>query len=400
MEMNKDEAERCLELGRKFLRDGSYAKAIKFLDKSLKLYPLPGVEALKARAESEWERSTGSTSRNGGGSNSANADGGAGQLPRRRAPGGGGEGGGGGSKAGQNGRSYSEEQVVACRTIIQSKKKGHYEVLSVSRTATDDQIKKSYRKLALKFHPDKNAAPQADEAFKAISTAFQVLSDPDKRRSYDQFGDDDGTEGMGGQAHPFRHADVSPEEIFNMFFGVNGGGRPANFRVYRSHHDQRNPFFRYQQQQQHRQGQAQPPLGALPQVLQLLPVLLLLFLSLFSFPQESERAFSLHRTDRHPLQRSTSMEHILPNIPYFVGQSFGRDYARDRRRLFQVEREVQQSYLYDLQRQCEGQKQNKVRRVQAARRLFNAEERAKRMAEADALPLEACRLFQEATRLL
>jgi hypothetical protein len=94
------------------------------------------------------------------------------------------------------------------------------------------------------------------------------------------------------------------------------------------------------------------------------------------------------------------MEHILPNIPYFVGQSFGRDYARDRRRLFQVEREVQQSYLYDLQRQCEGQKQNKVRRVQAARRLFNAEERAKRMAEADALPLEACRLFQEATRLL
>lgn len=169
MEMNKDEAERCLELGRKFLRDGSYAKAIKFLDKSLKLYPLPGVEALKARAESEWERSTGSTSRNGGGSNSANADGGAGQLPRRRAPGGGGEGGGGGSKAGQNGRSYSEEQVVACRTIIQSKKKGHYEVLSVSRTATDDQIKKSYRKLALKFHPDKNAAPQADEAFKVRS---------------------------------------------------------------------------------------------------------------------------------------------------------------------------------------------------------------------------------------
>jgi curved DNA-binding protein CbpA len=59
--------------------------------------------------------------------------------------------------------------VVACRTIIQSKKKGHYEVLSVSRTATDDQIKKSYRKLALKFHPDKNAAPQADEAFKVRS---------------------------------------------------------------------------------------------------------------------------------------------------------------------------------------------------------------------------------------
>lgn len=101
----------------------------------------------------------------------------------------------------------------------------------------------------------------------AISTAFQVLSDPDKRRSYDQFGDDEGPGAGGGQAHPFRHADVSPEEIFNMFFGMNGGGmgggRPGNFRVYRSQQEG-NPFSRYQQQQQQqhqRQGQQQNPLG-------------------------------------------------------------------------------------------------------------------------------------------
>jgi len=96
-----------------------------------------------------------------------------------------------------------------------------------------------------------------------------VLSDPDKRRSYDQFGDDEGPGAGGGQAHPFRHADVSPEEIFNMFFGMNGGGmgggRPGNFRVYRSQQE-RNPFFRdqqqqQQQQQQQRQGQQQNPLG-------------------------------------------------------------------------------------------------------------------------------------------
>jgi hypothetical protein len=132
------------------------------------------------------------------------------------------------------------------------------------------------------------------------------------------------------------------------------------------------------------------------QFLQMLPVLLLLFLSLFSFPQEAERAFSLKRTDRHPMQRATSMDNILPNIPYFVARTF----SHGRQQLYQVEREVQQAYLYDLQRQCEDQKQDKARRVHAARRVFNSEDRARRMAEADEMPLEACRLFQEATRLL
>jgi len=170
MEMNKDEAERCLELGRKFLREGSHAKAVKFLDKSLKLYPLPGVKELKARAEAEGQRATSSTNQSGSGSSSANAGGGSGQVPRRRPSADGGSASAsssiGGDNVGQNGRPYSEEEVVACRAVIHSKRKGHYEVLSISRTATEDQIKKSYRKLALKFHPDKNAAPQADEAFK------------------------------------------------------------------------------------------------------------------------------------------------------------------------------------------------------------------------------------------
>lgn len=176
MEMNKDEAERCLELGRKFLREGSHAKAVKFLDKSLKLYPLPGVKELKARAEAEGQRATSSTNQSGSGSSSGNASGGSGQVPRRRpsadgnstsaGSSGSSSSSGGDANVGQNGRPYTEEEVVACRAVIHSKRKGHYEVLSISRTASEDQIKKSYRKLALKFHPDKNAAPQADEAFK------------------------------------------------------------------------------------------------------------------------------------------------------------------------------------------------------------------------------------------
>ena len=68
-------------------------------------------------------------------------------------------------------------------------KREYYEVLGVSRTATKDEIKKAYRKLALQFHPDKNPDNKdAEEHFKEVNEAYEVLSNDDKRRRYDQFG--------------------------------------------------------------------------------------------------------------------------------------------------------------------------------------------------------------------
>lgn len=68
--------------------------------------------------------------------------------------------------------------------------KDYYKILGVSKTATDDELKKAYRKLALKFHPDKNQAPGAEEKFKQIGEAYDVLSDPRKRQIYDQLGEE------------------------------------------------------------------------------------------------------------------------------------------------------------------------------------------------------------------
>ncbi len=107
------------------------------------------------------------------------------------------------------------------------KKRDYYEVLGVAKTASEDEIKKAYRKLAKKYHPDVNPGDKEAEAkFKEASEAFAVLSDADKRRQYDQFGHAafDGSQGFGAGGFDFNSADFS--DIFGGIFGdMFGGGR-------------------------------------------------------------------------------------------------------------------------------------------------------------------------------
>ena len=142
-------------------------------------------------------------------------------------------------------------------------KRDYYEILGVSKDASAEEIKRAYRRLALQWHPDRNKSPEAEEKFKEINEAYEVLSDPKKRRAYDQFGHaafepGAGPFGAGGGktytyrqgpftytyttfgegTNPFEDFDFSfegfsdPFEIFERFFG-SAGFRRQRKPVYR-----------------------------------------------------------------------------------------------------------------------------------------------------------------------
>ena len=114
-----------------------------------------------------------------------------------------------------------------------AEKRDYYEVLGVSKTASDSEIKSAYRKLAKKYHPDMNPGDKEAEAkFKEASEAYAILSDADKRRQYDQFGHAafDGGAGGGAGGFGFDGADMGDifGDIFGDFFGGGGRSRSAN----------------------------------------------------------------------------------------------------------------------------------------------------------------------------
>ena len=114
-----------------------------------------------------------------------------------------------------------------------STKRDYYEVLSVSRSCSDDDIKKAYRRLALQFHPDRNNAPEATERFKEATEAYQVLSDAEKRSAYDRYGHAAFERSGGAGTVDFSNfVGLSIEDLFESFFGTPGQ-RGARQRVQR-----------------------------------------------------------------------------------------------------------------------------------------------------------------------
>lgn len=139
--------------------------------------------------------------------------------------------------------------LVTCAALICSvlSKKDYYQVLGVEKNASEKVIKKAFRKLALKYHPDKNKSDGASEKFREISESYEVLSDPKKRKQYDTEGEYHftGRSGAGGNAHFFDFEDIMKmfdDDIMSGFghnfegFHGNGGRNHDHQNQHRSAH--------------------------------------------------------------------------------------------------------------------------------------------------------------------
>ncbi|KAI1292181.1 DnaJ -like protein subfamily B member 12 [Halotydeus destructor] len=362
MEGNKDESEKCIALAKKYIREGDVEKGLKWLKKADQMFPSKEAKDLIASTEN-----TGSSAPNG---NAKRTNGEASRpsskqsTPSRDEP--------RKTPASNGPRSdFTSEQLEAVKKI--NKCKNYYEILGITKEATEADLKKQYRKLALQFHPDKNQAPGASEAFKAIGTAFAVLSDKEKRRQYDLYGTED--EQRASHRSPSNHhreeyhrgfeQDISAEEIFNMFFG--GGFPTGNVYVRRG-----NRWQEAQHQRQQATHNNETNASGYSVLLQMMPVLVLVLLSLMSSLFVSEPAFSLAKTSKYINERkTTNLE-----VPYYVKENFEKDYRGSIRR---VEAQVEEEFITNLRGACFRERNYKENMIWRARNFRDPglEEKAK-----------------------
>ncbi|CAD6991106.1 unnamed protein product [Ceratitis capitata] len=182
MDGNKDEAARCIDIAVQAFAEGKMEKAEKFLLKAEKLFPTERAKELLSKVKTGNTTTSGRTGNNGGTNGAGYFDSShSGDGPRKRKN----------SDSRNVEPEYTKEQLEAVRKVKGCK--DYYEILSITKEATDSEIKKSYKKLALLLHPDKNKAPGASDAFKAVGNAAAILTDAEKRKQYDLYGMNENT---------------------------------------------------------------------------------------------------------------------------------------------------------------------------------------------------------------
>ena len=179
--MNADEAQKCLNVAIRAINELNFDKAERFLEKSIKLHETNEAQTLlqrldKIRASQKKQASAEEP-----------------PVKKRVVP-------------EPEPKKFTPEEAKIATDVLQCK--DYYQMLGITKQATEAELKKAYKKKCLKVHPDKNNSPQADEAFKRINQAMTCLSDAKKRRQYNMHANSDAYEesesrgGGGGRNHP------------------------------------------------------------------------------------------------------------------------------------------------------------------------------------------------------
>lgn len=360
MESNRDEADKCLELAMKYVREGNKEKAERFVRKAEKLFPSRRIQEVlnlvESMGEHEDDEDVGKTDLN---DRSKTREKSADHDNEEAST----------SSASKN---FTQDQVEAVKRIRRCK--NYYEILGLTKDCADSDLKKSYRKLALAFHPDKNKAPGAAEAFKAIGNAYAVLSDEGKRRQYDLYGsDEDQVSRSSGRrshrggfyeyedpSHGFQ-GDMTAEEIFNMFFG---GGMPGSSVYVRRGGRWHRQGGNVGEQQGHSHsgggGHHQADSSGFSAIFQLLPILLLVLVSMLSSLLVSDPLYSLEPSHKFHIQRKTTNM----GVSYYVKDNFRTEYTGSVRKL---ERQIEEEYVQHLRNNCFREKSYKENLLWQAR---------------------------------
>lgn len=229
-----------------------------------------------------------------------------------------------------------------CEKIINSH--DYYQILGITKETSNDDIKKAYKKMAIKFHPDKNHSSKAEEAFKKIATAYQTLTDPEKRKIFDKYGSEEEYREKVYQAHQQRYEEeeIDPFDIFQMFMG--GGIDPRTLERLR--------------RQNRARGNVQvqnPRMVKIMGLIQLLPVLMMILYYILPGLLEKKEIFSYQQQYEYPYKKVTSRY----KVPFYVGNEFLQKYNGKKKELLEEEKRIESNYLDYLSESCTENKNQK-----------------------------------------
>ena len=365
-EANREAAEQCAARGAKAFEEGDSVNAVRLLSKALRMCPTLGP---KVRGELQAAEQS-IAARAGSSSSAASASDGV----RKRQM-----GAAASPSASTSAVSYTPEMVEIVKQV--KKAKDLYGVLGVARDADEDAIKKAYKKLALKVHPDKNTAPGSDEAFKRVGKANAILLDPNERANYDRFGEaseHSASSNRGGNSSHDAAArqyyarqqeqEISPEDIFNAFFGPGGLNGMQGARVFQGSngrvHFQRgggNAHHHQQQQQQQPTEMFNDNTNIAQRLQGLMPLIFLfIFFASSMFGSSDEQYYALQQSRRHSKLRTTNgWNNIAKGLPYFVTDSVDMRLQSNQQLLYEVELNVQNDLKRIWSQNCRVEEQEK-----------------------------------------